>query len=41
MPILDSALATVATSGEYVPRSAQTDIQNRVAYNNTRIPTNF
>lgn len=43
MPIMDSALATVGTSGEYIPKSYKTDIQNRTEYNNTinNIPTNF
>jgi hypothetical protein len=43
MPIIDSALATVGTSGEYIPKSYKTDIQNRTEYNNTinNIPTNF
>lgn len=43
MPIMDSALATVGTSGEYIPKSYATDIQNRTEYNNTinNIPTNF
>lgn len=43
MPIIDPALATVGTSGEYVPRSYKMDIQNRVRYNNTinNIQTNF
>lgn len=43
MPIIDSALATVGTSGEYVPKSYKMDIQNRTRYNNTinNIQTNF
>lgn len=43
MPIIDSALATVGTSGEYVPKTYKTDIQNRTRYNNevNNIPTNF
>ena len=43
MPIMDSSLATVGTSGEYIPKSYKTDIQNRTEYNNTinNIPTNF
>ena len=43
MPIIDSALATVGTSGEYIPKSYKTDMQNRTEYNNTinNIPTNF
>ena len=43
MPIIDSALATVGTSGEYIPKSYKMDIQNRTRYNNTitNIPTNF
>ena len=43
IPIIDSALATVGTSGEYIPKSYKMDIQNRTRYNNTitNIPTNF
>lgn len=43
MPIIDSALATVGTSGEYVPKTYKMDIQNRTRYNNTinNIQTNF
>jgi hypothetical protein len=43
MPIIDSAMATVASSGEYVPRDAKTNIQQRVAYNTSlsQTKTNF
>lgn len=43
MPIIDSALATVGTSGEYVPKTYKMDIQNRTRYNNAinNIQTNF
>lgn len=43
MPIIDSALATVGTSGEYIPKTYKMDIQNRTRYNNAinNIQTNF
>lgn len=43
MPIIDSALATVGTSGEYHPKSDWEDIRNKTEYEQTRsqIPTNW